>query len=96
MAPIQLRAHHWFVCGSLNYTQGVRGAKWRSGVRKDAYSASPPITSRAVRKPDRRSLSFSNPFSNHAWESGARRSSTEKPVKGPVHVHPAAMTVFHD
>lgn len=44
---------------SFSYTLGVRGDKWRSGVRKAAFSPSPPITSQAVRKSDRTSLSFS-------------------------------------
>lgn len=47
------------MCVSLSYTRGVRGDKWRSGVRKAAFSPGPPITSRAVRETDRSSLSFS-------------------------------------
>lgn len=38
--------------GSLGYTRGVRGDKWRSGVRRAAFSPSPPITSQAVRESD--------------------------------------------
>lgn len=57
MARILLGADRW--CVSLSYTLGVRGDKWRSGVRKAAFSPGPPITSQAVRESDRRSLSFS-------------------------------------
>lgn len=44
---------------SLSYTRGVWGDKWRSGGRKAAFPPGPPLTSRAVRESDRRSLSFS-------------------------------------
>ena len=87
------------VCASvsLSYTLGVRGDKWRSGVRKAAFSPGHPITSQAVRESDRRSLSFSCSLSNDAWESGAWESwactcallfaeKSRGPDRGPVHV----------
>lgn len=55
--------------GSLGYTRGVRGDKWRSGVRRAAFSPSPPITSQAVRESD-----FLCSLSKQAWESGPRES----------------------
>ncbi len=71
MAHILLGADPWCVSVSFGYTLGVRGDKWRSGVRKAASSPGPPITSQAVRESDRMSLPFSCSLSNYIWESGA-------------------------
>lgn len=92
MARMLLGVDCWCVSVSLSYTLGVRGDKWRSGVRKAAFSPGPPITSQAVRESDRRSLSFSCSLSNYAWESWACTCAVlfaEKPRgpdRGPVRV----------
>ncbi len=71
MAHVVLRADCKCVSVSFSYTLGVRGDKWRSGVRKAAFSPGPPVTSQAVREFDRMSLSFSCFLSNYVWEIGA-------------------------